>query len=231
MQICTHLSPPQASAQMPLGGWHYVQSPSTCNRRCFLPPCPLALGCGLSHAPQSRVGMVSSFLQFRILCSMSLGVGFAFFKGGVALDGKNVFDNSWARTKSFSLHGSTRFREPHTPKCERSYEGSSFISYFHTWGPPGLVMRKSQECRAFPAWGPGSGAAKVQCECRGREPWTRRRCFCIHAIHARKLHDHGVCEPHTCLLWQGLLHAKFVESLAQPGGGWGVCGSGGDGHG
>lgn len=42
----------------------------------------------------------------------------------------------------------------------------------------------------------------------------------------------AICLSHIRRLpWKGFLHANFVESLAQRRGGWGVCGSGGDGHG
>lgn len=50
------------------------------------------------------------------------------FMGGVALNVKNVFEKSWARSKSFpfSLNNSTWFREPHTLKHKQSIRRELF---------------------------------------------------------------------------------------------------------
>lgn len=98
------------------------------------------------------------------------------FVGDVALVGKIVSGNSEPRPESFplSLHSSTWFQEPPTPKHEQSMGGGAvlcLVSHFNTGGTPEPVMRKSQECRAFPVWCAGPGTSKVQRECRAAEGW------------------------------------------------------------
>lgn len=100
-----------------------------------------------------------------------------------------------------------------------------FVSYFHSWGTPRLVMRKLQECWTFPVWGAGPATSKVP----SSAAW-------VHSDSS----FHLVPPPHPSswllvfftpakrrevawpqwvshrkrLPWKGFVHANFVESLA-----------------
>lgn len=56
------------------------------------------------------------------------------FMGDVALNGKNVFEKSWAGPRSFpfSPHSSPWFGEPHTPKHKQSIGRELFCVLFLT---------------------------------------------------------------------------------------------------
>lgn len=105
---------------------------------------------------------------FWILCSMGVNnwSRLSVFLGDVAVDGKTVFGKCWAGSKSFS----PAFRDfswllgPYTLKHKQSIGRGAilcFVSDFNTWGTPKLVMRKLQECWAFPVWYVGPGTSKI----------------------------------------------------------------------
>lgn len=82
-------------------------------------------------------------------------------------------------------------------------------------------------CRA----GPGPWASMVWCEGSGADASGLLPLLPVAVALTCTPAGRGSCMTtvrgsHTRLLWQGFPHANVVESLAQPGCGWGVCGSG-----
>lgn len=103
------------------------------------------------------------------------------------------------------------------PRAPHPYVGtvhtdvSWCVFYFllqHLGGTPELVMRKFQECWAFPVLGAGPGTSKVAfAEAVG---WALENAGslvfpphpCSRQPNIRPLHDRGLCEAHTASPWK-----------------------------
>lgn len=148
--------------------------------------------------------------QRRILCSMCVnnGRGLWVLLGSRTLDGNQVLETSRARPQS-SPPGPLGSKSP-TPLHRNRPHGRELVGVLFLTstlgGTPELVMRKFQECWAFPVFRAGPGTSKVAFAAGWALQNAGSLVFsphpCSRQPNIRPLHDRGLCEAHTASPWK-----------------------------